>query len=73
QLMRIEQKGEVIARIAKMNDTPPAEVTTMGFIPRSLDRVKITIHDSTRFSICFMIRKTPFALDSGKGSLFVLV
>ncbi|AHA30662.1 hypothetical protein ASF99_08420 [Exiguobacterium sp. Leaf187] len=41
QLMRIEQKGEVIARIAKMNDTPPAEVTTMGFIPRSLDRVKI--------------------------------
>ncbi|OAI88879.1 hypothetical protein AYO36_01675 [Exiguobacterium sp. KKBO11] len=42
QLMRIEQGGGTVARIAKANDTPPAEVTTLGFIPRSLDRVKTT-------------------------------
>ncbi|WP_449403167.1 DUF6470 family protein [Exiguobacterium artemiae] len=41
QMMRIEQGGSVVARIAKSRDTPPAEVTTLGFSPRSLDRVKI--------------------------------
>ena len=41
QMMRIEQGGNAVARVAKSRDTPPAEVTTLGFIPRSLDRVKI--------------------------------
>ncbi len=41
QMMRIEQGGNAVARVAKSRDTPPAEVTTLGFVPRSLERVKI--------------------------------
>lgn len=41
QLMRIEQGDNAVARVAKSRDMPPAEVTTLGFIPRSLNRVKI--------------------------------
>lgn len=41
QLMRIEQRGDAVARIATSRQAPPAEVTTLGFTPRSLDRVKI--------------------------------
>jgi len=41
QLMRIENGGNAVSRIAKSYTTPPAEVTQFGFTPHSLERVRI--------------------------------